>query len=400
MQDFYNLTDLKKSNPLDPLNNYGLYIVDTYTLKRHLIKYMQGALGKNIDLHDSSPTGLLLNTIVELYVKSGENIAECQGQLNPDLATGVWLDAICSFLGIERKPALKAYVIINCICEVTTIIPKGARVKAKDKNNNTYEFENTRSVNVTGMLEVTFKSIEYEEVPETMESVEILTPVDGWGRAEFDKIFSQGSRPETDEELRARRKKMLSRQSMSTVDAIKAHVFDVDGVTGVQVIDNPNGVPLNIQDVITLDPHSIWVCVKGGKDKDIANALYHSKTAGAGYNGKVEVIVTYLPDGETPVKVKFDRPVHRSINVKLGFASNPNQPIGKIKKGVYEYFKLRHEIGDVLTSIGLADFLKKNRQDYLDDAMLLSAELNRGSSVRLLVNEIPEVTNITINFEK
>lgn len=56
-----------------------------------------------------------------------------------------------------------------------------------------------------------------------------------------------------------------------------------------------------------LGPHSIYVCVDGGADTDIARALLETKSLGAGWNGQVMVAVVDEASGQ-PYDVRFDRP--------------------------------------------------------------------------------------------
>jgi len=78
--------------------------------------------------------------------------------------------------------------------------------------------------------------------------------------------------------------------------------------------ENKSGATVVI-DGITLVEHSIWVCVNGGTDLDVATAILSKKSGGCDYNGLVSVPVVEPASGQT-YDVLFDRPDEIVIKVR------------------------------------------------------------------------------------
>ncbi|MDR2675014.1 MAG: hypothetical protein LBC18_09135 [Opitutaceae bacterium] len=75
---------------------------------------------------------------------------------------------------------------------------------------------------------------------------------------------------ESDFDLRIRRARTLSLPAVGTVDGILSSILDVPGVTEAIVYENIT----NQTDADGIPGHSIWCIVEGGKDKDVAQAIY------------------------------------------------------------------------------------------------------------------------------
>ena len=61
--------------------------------------------GQNVNLVPSSPQGQAIQELALIIQESDNNVAFLLSSLNPNLATGIALDAICSNLFVFRKPA-------------------------------------------------------------------------------------------------------------------------------------------------------------------------------------------------------------------------------------------------------------------------------------------------------
>lgn len=67
---------------------------------------------------------------------------------------------------------------------------------------------------------------------------------------------------------------------------------------------------------ISLIPSSIWVCVDGGSDADIAASMLENKSSGCAWNGSVE-FNTIEPASGQPYEVLFDRPTVIDISIRV-----------------------------------------------------------------------------------
>ena len=75
------------------------------------------------------------------------------------------------------------------------------------------------------------------------------------------------------------------------IAAVYARVANCANVVSCIVRENKTNVPIET-DGYFIKAHSVFVSVVGGSDKDIAEAIYNSCSAGCDYNGNTTVSVT------------------------------------------------------------------------------------------------------------
>ena len=105
---------------------------------------------------------------------------------------------------------------------------------------------------------------------------EIVTAVSGWKGVNNLADADTGTAEETDPALRARRESRLAAGGRATIEAIRAALLAVTGVTNAFVFENTS----DVTDGDGLPPHSIQGTVVGGTDAAIAQALFDNKAAG------------------------------------------------------------------------------------------------------------------------
>ena len=129
---------------------------------------------------------------------------------------------------------------------------------------------------------------------------------------------------ESDASYRAR---LLQGQSglQGFSQSVRSAISRVSGVTAMCVLENNKGensvVPNNTYG-ITLPPHSIFVCVAGGTDNAVADAIYRSKSAGCAYTMSSEygtpTTVTISDEASgSETNVTFYRPTQKTVDVSV-----------------------------------------------------------------------------------
>ena len=109
---------------------------------------------------------------------------------------------------------------------------------------------------------------------------EIKTPISGLNYSYNWEDAVLGTSLETDAEARQRRAQSIAAPGSTTVDAIRAKLLDVRGVTHCTVLDNRT----DATDANGLLPHSILPVLVGGIESDIAQVLWDHVGAGIGMN--------------------------------------------------------------------------------------------------------------------
>jgi uncharacterized phage protein gp47/JayE len=122
----------------------------------------------------------------------------------------------------------------------------------------------------------------------------ISTPVSGWDQVENFADGITGRDTETDAELRARRVLLLASLGGGTIEAIRAKILTVSGVTSASVTQNATGVV----DASGRPPHSIEAFVNGGSDTDVARALFDSVSGGIEAFGQLPSPLPSVPGYE------------------------------------------------------------------------------------------------------
>ena len=105
--------------------------------------------------------------------------------------------------------------------------------------------------------------------------------------------------------------------------AIRNELSKVSGVTSVTVLENGHAYPVvlpNSESGITVDPHSVYICVGGGTDADVARAIFNSKSGGCGYTnatGYGTKVTQTVVDGSSENTVIFYRPQTKDVSVSV-----------------------------------------------------------------------------------
>lgn len=301
--------------PYNYILTTGTIIPDTSTLKTEVQTEWRAALGEDLTLDDETPQGVLINAEVESRIASAQNNATLANQINPDLAGGIFLDAICGLSGIVRAPATKTAVLgVRVSGQPSTFIPAGSR--ARTGAGDVFATDGSVLIDGSGEAFINFTAVEYGPVPAPIGALSfIVDAVLGWETVENFDAGILGADDQSDEELRTLRRLTLARSAMSVSEAVVSDLYAIPEVRSLQFRENITASPATI-DGILIGAHSIWVCVDGGTDDEIAAALLRSKTAGAGWTGAVSVNVTDPFSGQI-YPVDFDRPEEKDILARV-----------------------------------------------------------------------------------
>lgn len=308
------------------INQTGVIVADTSDIKTEVENEWKNTFGQALSVDPSTNQGAQIAAETVTRTSVAQSTATVANQINPNLAGGVFLDAICALLGIQRREAIATQVLnvrLNGIGN--TNIPTGTR--AKTAAGDIFALQTGVVLDGSGIAYGTFISQVAGPIPCANNALN--TPVDaiiGWDGITNNQAGSPasvtelGQDEESDAQLRARRNDTLAKQGISTVEAQISGLNDLDGVTSVAFLENVTPATVVINGV-TLVAHSIWACVDGGTNLDVATSLLENKTDGAGWNGAVTVNVVEPASGQT-YAVKFDRPtyvfIYGALTIKQG----------------------------------------------------------------------------------
>lgn len=301
------------------INSSGLIVPDTSDILATVQGEFLTAFGADLILDPSTPQGILITgeTIARGAVIN--NNAALANQLNPNLAGGVFLDAICALTGLERDAATPTTVTATISGVAGTVIPQGTRAQT----NLQVVFETTAPYTIGGggTVAANFESVIFgPAVCNIGDLSQIVDGIVGWDTVYNAAAATQGTNIQSDQNLRALRKVTLAGQGVSLPEAIVSALYEVPGVTSLSFRENTAATTQTI-DGISMVAHSIYACVNGGLDSDVAETLLDTKSGGCAYNGGTSVAVVEPFSGQT-YTVKFDRPSAVRTYVKATVSTN------------------------------------------------------------------------------
>ncbi|MBP3932282.1 MAG: hypothetical protein J6D44_00175, partial [Pseudomonas sp.] len=86
----------------------GVIVPDTASLRSEVEAEYKSVLGADLPVTPETPQGVLITAEVESRDGMVRNNAELANQINPDIAGGVWLDAIWALTRGKRRGATRS----------------------------------------------------------------------------------------------------------------------------------------------------------------------------------------------------------------------------------------------------------------------------------------------------
>lgn len=286
------------------------------------------AFGGNLNTALETPQGQLISSTTAIIGDKNAELALFMAQVDPDTASGVFQDAIARIYFINRRPATATTVDITCGGVPGTVLPVGLIVQ--DTSGNQYQNLSSGTIGSDGKTTLTFTALKTGAISCPAQTiVSVFKSVAGLETVTNDVAGVTGTDVESRIQFEQRRRQSVAINAQGSVDAIRASVASVTGVTDILVAENTSNQTINIGVTnYPLVPHSIVVSVIGGSDSDIAKAIWQKKNAGCDMNGNTVVAVsddTYANPAPT-YQVKFLRPILTPLVMKITIAKNSMLP--------------------------------------------------------------------------
>lgn len=294
----------------------GVIIPDTADTLATVEGEWRAALGEELNTDPATPQGRLIAVEVTARDTVLRNNADLANQINPRVSGGTFFDAIWALTGGQRKAQERTVVQDVALGGIpNTIIPASVQVLTQD--GDPFEILSSVTLDATGNATADFRSVNYGAIAAPAHSF-VFDPqyqVLGWETVDNPTAGILGRATESDVASRLRRRRTLALQGVSMPEAIISRLYDVEGVVSLAVRENV-GDSTAVIDGVNMISHSIFVCVDGGSDLDVATAILNPKSGGCGYNGTTTVNVTEPASGQI-YAVKFQRPTEVNIQVEV-----------------------------------------------------------------------------------
>ena len=357
------------------------------------------AFGGNLNLGLYTPQGQLAQSLTQIIATTYSQLIELTNQLDPNYANGIWQDAIGKFYFIDRIQA-KA-TAVECVCSGVsgTIIPVGSLAITADKL--VYSSIDSGVINEQGTVNIQFQCTTTGKIPCLANTVNtIYRVVYGWETVNNPTPGIIGRDEENKQDFESRRFNSVYLNSKGGLESIKSSILNIDNVLYYYLTQNNSNIGTLIGGV-TLLPHSIYVCVEGGLDSEVANAIYQNKNPGCNmsFGNFIDGNITYRIDNYYDMKFQRPEPIPLFISIvrpsgQSGLPSNIND---LIKNSVINYFtQIQNKIGITLYASQFYQAIYNNVSILIISIGIESPALS--NSISFNIDQIPTLNeqNITI----
>lgn len=330
----------------------GVIVPDTVSIRSDVETEYKNALGQNLNTDASTPQGAIITA--ETLARTGviKNNAELANQINPNVSRGVFLDAVCSLLGITRGQNQSTVATgVRATGDSATKVNAGSRVQTG--NGDIFILAADFTIPVGGVVNnCILSSQEYGDIPLPVGQLTILDGTIGWGTMEVvaaQTFVVAGSTSMKDPKLRNFRNQRLATQGVGSVAAIRAAVLGVANVTSCQVMENNTGIVQTVNGVPFTLSNAVWVCVAGTPNADeLAMALWkaHQGCCPWDYGSSAGVPVD-SPDGhrvidpssQQPYNTKWTTPVDYDafVHIEVAQQNTVADPESAVRNAILQY---------------------------------------------------------------
>jgi hypothetical protein len=297
------------------LTETGVIIPDTADTLATIEGEYRVALGEELNTDPATPQGRIIAVETTARDTFLRNNADLANQINPRLAGGTFLDAIWALTGGQRRGqerTLVEGVVLGGVAE--TIIPGTVQIFI---DGAPFEILAAVTLGAGGTATADFRSVNFGAIaaPAHAATFDPQYQVLGWETVDNPTAGILGRSRESDVASRLRRRRTLALQGVALPEAIISRLYDTEGVVSLAFRENTTDATAVI-DGINMISHSIYVCVDGGSNLDVATAILAAKSGGCGYNGATVVNVTDPASGQI-YPVRFQRPTEVNIQVEV-----------------------------------------------------------------------------------
>lgn len=320
------------------LEPQGVIVPDTSSTLAEVESEWQQALGSDLVTTADTPQGVMITAETLARNNVIKNNAALANQINPNIAGGVFLDAIIALTGPGRNAQTPTIVTNVTIAGVVgTVLSVG--IRAQTAAGDQFQLTSQITIPSGGTTIGNFQSVDDGPIPCADGALnEIVTAVLGWETVTNNQegtpasTTTLGTTTQSDQAARGFRLNTLAFNGISLAEAITSALYATAGVRSLAFQENIAATTQTINGIV-MGSHSVYACVQGGTDLAVASALLENKGSGSGWNGETSVDVIEPASGQN-YTVLFDRPTPVDIYIKV---TTPNGNEATIQQAVIDY---------------------------------------------------------------
>ena len=305
------------------------YKIQTMTEWFEEIKQMYLDIDVNWQLDPSTPDGLMLATLAEIFTNLDELGQSTYNSKDPSKAKGLQLDTLTYLttgsprkLGTASTVTMKLTGLSGTTVDAKTEFKSTTDATVWETNEvciipNAGEISTPASCTTLGAIDADIDTI-----------TNIVSPIAGLTEATNTSVASVGTAAETDAQLRERRQKSVATTGSNQVDNMYSVISVLPNVSEVKIYENFTSTT----DAAGISAHSIAIIVRGGDEQEIADAIYSKKNPGCGLafvGSDAQYHVTKTVTSESTgnqLTVYFNRPEPIDIFITITISNDGTLP--------------------------------------------------------------------------
>lgn len=343
------MTILNTAVPDVTITENGLSVPDIADVLAGRLTDMSTALGGGASQSLSSPQGQIAQSDTEIIAQEYDKLLCLFNQINPDFSTGRFQDGIGRIYFMERIAAQGTVVTATCIGQVGTTIPAGST--AVDTSGYIYQSIDNAVIPSSGSVDVQFVNTTTGPIPCAAGSLnQIYRAVSGWDAVNNISPGVVGVDVESRIAFETRRRQSVARNSRNQDASTLAALLATDGVLDAYVWSNRTAETVNKGTTnFPILAHSVYICVYGGADADVAESIFNTYNPGANMNGDTTFTVcdnvNYMPpypsyvmqwQKASPTRVYFKVNIDSSLNPPSDITKQVKEMVVTVFNGGYE----------------------------------------------------------------
>ncbi len=343
------MTILNTAVPDITITENGLSVPDIADVLAGRLTDMSTALGGGASQSLSSPQGQIAQSDTEIIAQEYDKLLCLFNQINPDFSTGRFQDGIGRIYFMERIAAQGTVVTATCIGQVGTTIPAGST--AVDTSGYIYQSIDNAIIPSSGSVDVQFVNTTTGPIPCASGSLnQIYRAVSGWDAVNNISPGVVGVDVESRIAFETRRRQSVARNSRNQDASTLAALLATDGVLDAYVWSNRTAETVNKGTTnFPILAHSVYICVYGGADTDVAESIFNTYNPGANMNGDTTFTVydnvNYMPpypsyvmqwQKASPTRVYFKVNIDASLNPPSDITKQVKKIVATVFNGGYE----------------------------------------------------------------
>ena len=295
----------KTFDSLITITNAGFEVASYPEIREALVQRMKEIYGSDIDVSTGSADGIWIESLSLVINNILQSFLQLNANLNPDTATGIYLDVLSSLTNVIRKRATKSkasVLLLNNGAEDITInkssdvpfqlVDKAGVTWTVTSQNVTLVGTKTRDADKEKYASYKGESVicecdEYGSIRAEKGWIDDTMELNGNIVVTQEETAQVGSNAETDSELRARRNSYLASNSRTVTEGLTSSLLDITGIKDCLVYsNNTNGeIHTDSGDRTPILAHSIYVVLRyddfvSVSDSDVASIIYNKMTPG------------------------------------------------------------------------------------------------------------------------